>query len=89
MNKIVKLEESFINAYVDECLEYKGGISSTRIMRLILDTKYEKANLNKFMAEQYQHLSPKEREILLQLLRKFEDFFDGTLGTCKTAPVEL
>ena len=30
--KIVKPEESFINLYVDKCLESKGTISSTRII---------------------------------------------------------
>ena len=37
--KTVKPEESFINFYVNECLEYKSTISSTSRMRIILDTK--------------------------------------------------
>ena len=40
-DKIVKPEESFINLYVDECLEYDSTISSTRRMRIILDVKYK------------------------------------------------
>ena len=45
--KIVKLEESFINSYVNKCLEFKSTISSMRRIRSILDAKYEKANLKK------------------------------------------
>ena len=41
------------------------------------------------MEKQCQQLSPNEQEILINLLRKLEDFFDETLSTRKTAPVEL
>ena len=43
----------------------------------------------KVMNEQYQHLSSKERERLLLLLRKFEDLFDGTLDIWNTTLVDL
>ena len=36
---IVKLEESFINAYVDECLEPESAVSSTCRMSIIIDAK--------------------------------------------------
>ena len=58
-SKIVKLEESFINAYVNECFEYESAISATHKMRRILDANYEKADLNKVMTEQCQHLNIK------------------------------
>ena len=58
-------------------------------MCIILDDKYEKADINKVTTEQCQHLSPIERESLLDLLNKFEDLFDGNLGTWNTTPVEL
>ena len=41
-DKIVKPEKSFIKSFV--------AISSMRRMRRILDTKYKKDDLNKFMA---------------------------------------
>ena len=63
--KTFKPEESFINAYVSECFESEGAISATLIMYIILDTKYEKADLNKVMTEQYQHLNTEEGERLL------------------------
>ena len=52
-------------------------------MRIILDAKYEKANLIKFMTKQYQHLYTKEQKILLKMVRKFESLFDGTWGPRK------
>ena len=55
----------------------------------ILDRKYEKADLNKVMDEQCQHLTSTERYRLLHILRKFKDMFDGTLGTWNTTPVDL
>ena len=58
IDNVVKPEESFITAYVDECLDSKGTISSTFRIRRILDAKYEKADLNKVMVEQCQHLIP-------------------------------
>ena len=58
-------------------------------MHRILDTKYTKANHNKVMNKQYQHLNDEERKRLLILLRNFEDLFSGKLGMCNTTPVDL
>ena len=58
-------------------------------MRRILDTRYKKVNLNKIMIEKCQHLTATDRHRILHLLNKFEDLFDGTLGTWKTTPVVL
>ena len=55
----------------------------------ILDVKYENSYLNKVMTEQYQHQEPEEHDIFLSLLRRFEDAFDGTLGTRNAKPVDL
>ena len=85
---ILKPEESFINFYVDECLKSNITTSSTRRMRIIVDAKYEKDDLNKFMTEKFQHLIPSEQESLLNYLF-IEYLFDGTLGMWNTAPMEL
>ena len=58
-------------------------------MSIILDVKYIKADLNKVMNKQRQHLTAKECHRFLHLLNKFEDLFDGTLGMWKTIPVDL
>ena len=39
---VVKPEVSFINAYVNKCLESEGSIISTRIMYRIIDAKYKR-----------------------------------------------
>ena len=41
------------------------------------------------MENQCQHLTMPQRNELLKLLQKFEEFFYGTLGTWKTDPVGL
>ena len=56
MDKIFKSKESFINAYVDECLKSEGARISTHRIRRIIDTKYEKSDLNKDTAVQCQNL---------------------------------
>ena len=66
-DKTVKPKESFINSHVDEWIEPDSEISSTRRMRRIIDTKYEKADLNKVTSEQCQHLNTIERYRLLNL----------------------
>ena len=41
------------------------------------------------MKKQCQHLDPKECRVIISLLRKVEDLFDGKLGTWNTKPVDL
>jgi hypothetical protein len=54
----------------------------------IIESKYCPADLTKIV-EECTHLDKTEQRHLLKLLQKFEDLFDGTLGTWKTDPVEL
>ena len=58
-------------------------------MHIILDAKYEKYDLNNVMTKTFKHQTATERYILLHILKKFEDLFDGTLGTWNTTPVDL
>ena len=59
-------------------------------MRKTLDAKYKNANLNEVMTKQrQQQLTDTERHKLLYILKKFEDLFDGMLGTWNTTPVDL
>ena len=41
------------------------------------------------MENQCPHLTMTQRNELLKLLHKFEEFSDGTLGTWKTYPVDF
>ena len=54
----------------------------------IIESKYCPADLTKIV-EECKHLTPEEQRQLLSLLQKYEDLFDGTLGTWKTDPIEL
>ena len=61
----------------------------TKLLRVILDAKYEKAFLNKIMENQCQHLTKVQGNELLKLLEKIEELLYGTLVTWKTDPVDF
>ena len=82
-------EESFTNSYTEEIHELKQVRSSNKQFYVILDAKYENSDLNKVMKNKCQHFMETQRNELLKLLQKIEDFFDGTLGTWKTYTVDL
>ena len=54
----------------------------------ILDASYEKADLPELIKTNCTNLSPSEQAKLLEVLKEFEDLFDGTLGVWDTEPVE-
>ena len=54
----------------------------------ILDSTYEKANLEDIAANA-ANLDKEEKELLLTLLKDFEELFDGTLGHWDTEPVNI
>ena len=54
----------------------------------ILDAKYKPADL-KQIASECKLLNLKEQQLLLKLMSKYKDLFDGTLGTWNTEPVDL
>ena len=63
--------------------------SATKRAVEILDANYEKADLPAVVKENCSHLTSADQMQLLQLLQKFEQLFDGTLGDWKTTPVKL
>ena len=52
--------------------------AATRV-REILEAKYEKANLRK-ICDQSMHLETKHQEQLFNLLKQYEELFNGELG---------
>ena len=58
-------------------------------MRIILDAKYKKSELNTVMTKTFQHIITAERYRLLNTLKKFEDLSGGMLGTWNTTPLDL
>jgi hypothetical protein len=56
----------------------------------ILDANYKKADLHQLVVrDNYKHLKVDQHKQLLQLLKKYELLFDGTLGDWKTKPVSF
>jgi hypothetical protein len=75
---------------MEQELLYAHDPSTTDAERIqnIVESKYTPADLNK-IDEDCTHLEKNEQRQLLRLLQKFENLFDGTLGTWKTDPVDL
>ena len=62
--------------------------NETNRIKKILDAKYEPADLEE-VAEQALHLSKEEQQQLYQLLNKYKDLFDGTLGIWKNEMLSI
>ena len=77
-----------MNANTKEINKSEQVCTSTEQLRVILDDKYEKADLNKLTKTRCQHLTVTQNIELLQLLQKIEDFFDTTLSIWKIYPVD-
>ena len=84
----ITTEEQFTNSYVEEVYESDHVSTTTKLLHVILDAKYEKTDLHNIMENQCQYLTMTQRNELLKLLQKFEEFLDGTLSTWKTDPVD-
>jgi hypothetical protein len=54
----------------------------------IIESKYPPADLSKIV-EECTHLEKAEQKQLLKLLQRYEDLFDGSLGTWKTASIQF
>ena len=69
--------------------EPQSTLDATNRVVGILDAKYEKADLRSVVDKHCKHLPLHDRNKLLDLLKEFEDLFDGTLGEWNTEPVHL
>jgi hypothetical protein len=70
-------------------MEPQSTQDATKCVIQILDAKYQKADLQSIFRDNCKHLSANQQKKLLQLLKKYELLFDGTLGNWKTKPVSL
>jgi hypothetical protein len=70
-------------------MEPQSTQDATKHVTRILDAKYQKADLQSLVRDKIKHLSAEQQKKLLQLLRKYESLFDGTLGDWKTKPVSF
>jgi hypothetical protein len=69
--------------------EPTSALESTQWVVKILDAKYEKANLNAVVNENFSHLISSDQEKVMRLLTEFEELFDGILGDWNTEPCFL
>ena len=78
-----------INKIFSQSAEPKATAEATDRIVKILDSNYHKADLDQVIAKASQ-LTTEQKQMLLALLKKYEAFFDGTLGRCwNTEPVEI
>jgi hypothetical protein len=61
-------------------MEPQSTQDATKRVTLILDTNYQKADLQSIVTDKCKHLCAAQQKKLLQLLTKYESLFDGTLG---------
>jgi hypothetical protein len=70
-------------------MEPQSTQDATKRVTWILDAKYQKADLQSVVRNNCKHLCANQQKKLLQLLKKYESLFDGTLGDWKTKPVSF
>ncbi len=64
-------------------MEPQSTQDATQRATQILDAKYSKADLQSVVRDNCKHLSANQQKKLLQLIKKYESLFDGTLGDGK------
>jgi hypothetical protein len=70
-------------------MEPQSTQDATKRVTRILDAKYQKADLRSIVRDNCKHLSANQQKKLLQLLKKYELLFGGTLGDWKTKRVSF
>ena len=69
-------------------VEPKSTQEETERVVKILDSNYEKADLDEVVSNA-KSLNAKQKKQLLAVLKEFEDLFDRTLGRWKTTLVKI
>jgi hypothetical protein len=70
-------------------MEPQSTQDTTRCAKRILGARYKKTDLHSIVRVDCKHLNSDQQKTLLQLLKKYELLFDGTLGDWKTKPLSL
>jgi hypothetical protein len=70
-------------------MELHSTQDTTKRVTRILDSKYNKADLQSIVQDNSKYLSANQQKKLLQLLKKYELLFDSTLGDWKTKQVSF
>ena len=77
-----------IQRIIQQTVEPAATQEATQRVIKILDSNYEKADLEEVVDNAHQ-LNDEEKGQLLALLKDFEDIFDGTLGHWDTEPIDI
>ena len=89
MQEPTKLNEGNIDKFEKErFLTSEPETTDAARIQQILDIKYSKADLET-LVNKIGEINPEQKTRILEVLKKFEHLFDGSLGEWKTAPVEL
>jgi hypothetical protein len=80
--RVLKLNHSL-------AMESHSTQDATKCIMQILDTKYQKADLQTIVRDDCKHLITNQQKKLLQLLKKYKSLFVGTLGDWKTKLVSF
>ena len=86
MRPIEIMKDDSVEIIADTILEQE--IVDEDVIQRMTETKYSPADLQAEVGKS-SHLTQSEQHQLLQLLRRHESLFDGTLGEWKTSPVHL
>ncbi len=86
-----------LKSSISRALELNSGYAqepestrnATKCVVEILDAKYNKADLPSIVKKYFGHLSTPHQNLLLTLLLKCEELFDGMLGDWKLPPVSI
>jgi hypothetical protein len=70
---VLKLNQSL-------AMEPQSTQDATKRVTQILDAKYQKVDLQSVVRDNCKHLSANQQKKLLQLFKKYESLFEGTLG---------
>ncbi len=70
-------------------MEPQSTQDATQHATQILDAKYSKADLQLVVRDNRKHLNANQQKKLLQLLKRYESLFNGTLGDWKTKLVSF
>ena len=83
-----KLNKKEFKAFVQHTQEPVSTEKATKRVIKILDAHYAMADLEA-VAQSATHLTAEQKQMLYQLLKKYESIFDGTLGDWQTEPVDF
>ncbi len=70
-------------------MEQQSTQNATECATQILDAKHSKADLQSVVRNNCKHLNANQQKKLLQIFKKYELLFDGTLGDWKTKPISF